>query len=107
MGLVGCIGCNSPSSFLDERVGCYCTSTRYDWIIKRFVNVASKDVASLHFFAKTLILIALIVATFLNRSVVSLKEFVAITNNGALECNSFARLVASSFTVDCQDLLLL
>jgi hypothetical protein len=58
MGLVGCIGCNSPSSFLDGRVGCYCTSTKCDWIVKIFVNVANKDVTSLPFFAKTLILIA-------------------------------------------------
>jgi len=58
MGLVRCIGCSLPSSFLDERVGCYCTSIECDWIVKKFVNVASKDVASLSFFAKTLILIA-------------------------------------------------
>jgi hypothetical protein len=49
MGLVGGIGCSLPSSFLDERVGCYCTSIGCDWIIKKFVNVASKDVTSLPF----------------------------------------------------------
>jgi hypothetical protein len=41
MGLVGYIGCSSPSSFLDECVGCYCTSTRCDRIARKFVNVAS------------------------------------------------------------------
>jgi hypothetical protein len=52
MELVRCIGCSSPSSFLDERLSCYCTSTECDWIIKKFVNVASKDVISLPIFCQ-------------------------------------------------------
>jgi hypothetical protein len=50
MGLVGCIGYSLPSSFLDERVGCYCTSIRCDWITRKSVDVPSKDVISSPFF---------------------------------------------------------
>jgi hypothetical protein len=58
MGLVGCIGYSLPSSFLDECVGCYCTSIRCDWITRKSVDVPSKDVTSSPFFlVKTLTLI--------------------------------------------------
>jgi hypothetical protein len=52
MGLVGCIRYSLPSSFLDECVGCYCTSTGCDWITKKSINVTSKDVTSSPFFCK-------------------------------------------------------
>jgi hypothetical protein len=57
IGLVGSIGCSLPSSFLDECIGCYCTSIRCDWITRKSVNVASKDVTSSPFFVKTLTII--------------------------------------------------
>jgi hypothetical protein len=101
MELVGCIGCSSPSSFLDEHVGCYCTSTRCDWIIKKFVNVASKDVTSLPFFAKTLILITPNSYKLSQQEPCCSHKVVAITNSGAPKCNYFAKLVASSFSADC------
>ncbi len=107
MGLIGCIGCSLPSSCLDERVGCFCTSIKCDWIIKFFVNVASKDVTSLPFFAKTLILITLNSCKLSQQEPCCSHRVVAIINSGAPKCNSFAKLVASLFNVDCQDLLFL
>jgi len=52
MGLLGCIGCSSPSLFLDEHVGCYCTSTKCDYIAIKYVDVVGKDVTLLPFFGQ-------------------------------------------------------
>jgi len=107
MGQVGCIGYSSPSSFLHECVGCYCTSIGCDWITRKSVDVASKDVISSPFFCQNpkinrpWQLQAFSIGTLWSHKVV------AITNNGAPRCNSFAKLVASSFSANSQDLLLL
>jgi hypothetical protein len=83
MGLVRCIRCSLPSSFLDECVGCYCTSIRCDWIARKFVDVVSKDVtSSLFFFAKTLIVITPSGCKLFQHEFRRSHKVVAITNSG-------------------------
>jgi hypothetical protein len=79
----------------------------HDWIIRKYVDVASKDVTSSPFFAKTLILITLGNYKLFQHEPCCSIRVVAITNSGARECNAFTKLVVSSCNVDCQDLHLL
>jgi len=59
------------------------------------------------FFVKTLKLIALCNCKLSQLEPCCSHKVVAITNNGAPRCNSFTKLVASSFSANRQDLLLL